>query len=56
VVTTILGGGSSYITAVGATAALDWNNGGQDIIFDPSDSKVFYYTDMRYTLKKVTIE
>lgn len=56
VVTTILGGGSSYITAVGATAALDWSNGGQDIIFDPSDSKVFYYTDMRYTLKKVTIE
>ena len=56
VVTTILGGGSSYTTAVGATAMLDWSNGAQDIIFDPSNNSVFYYTDMRYTLKKVTIE
>ena len=55
VVTTILGGGSSYTSAVGAMTALDWNNGAQDIVFDPTNDVVFYYTDMRYTLKKVTI-
>ena len=55
VVTTILGGGSSYTSAVGAMTALDWNNGAQDIVFDPTNDAVFYYTDMRYTLKKVTI-
>lgn len=55
VVTTILGGGSIYTNAVGATTAMDWNNGVQDIIFDPENNNVFYFFDFRYTLKKVTI-
>ncbi|MCR5409002.1 MAG: hypothetical protein K6E61_07870 [Bacteroidales bacterium] len=53
-VTTILGGGSSYTTSVGATCQI--TNTPQDIVFDPENSKVFYFFDWRYTLRKVTIE
>ena len=53
-VTTILGGGSSYTTALGPTCQI--TNTPQDIIFDPENSKVFYFFDWRYTLRKVTIE
>lgn len=54
-VTTIIGGGSSYTTALGNTAQL--SNAAQDIAFDPSNNKVFYFIDqVRYTLRKVTIE
>lgn len=53
-VTTILGGGSSYTTASGAMVQI--TSTPQDIIFDPQNSKVFYFFDWRYTLRKVTIE
>ncbi len=53
-VTTILGGGSSYTTALGPTCQI--TNTPQDIIFDPENSKMFYFFDWRYTLRKVTIE
>ena len=53
-VTTILGGGSSYTTASGAMVQL--TSTPQDIIFDPTNDKVFYFFDWRYTLRKVTIE
>lgn len=53
-VTTILGGGNSYLTSVGATCQITQTP--QDLIFDPENSKVFYFFDWRYTLRKVTIE
>ena len=55
VVMTVLGCGSSYTTAVGATAAFSVNI--MDVAFDPVNSNVFYVADQgRYTLRKVTIE
>lgn len=53
-VTTILGGGNSYLTSVGATCQITQTP--QDLIFDPENSNVFYFFDWRYTLRKVTIE
>lgn len=53
-VTTILGGGNSYLTSVGATCQITQTP--QDLIFDPENSSVFYFFDWRYTLRKVTIE
>ncbi len=54
VVTTILGGGNSYLSSVGALCQITQTP--QDLIFDPENSKVFYFFDWRYTLRKVTIE
>ena len=52
---TVLGCGSSYTTAVGATATFSVNI--MDVAFDPVNSNVFYVADQgRYTLRKVTIE
>ena len=53
-VTTILGGGSSYLTSVGAACLITQTP--QDIVFDPENSNVFYFFDWRYTIRKVTIE
>ncbi len=54
VVTTILGGGNSYLSSVGALCQITQTP--QDLIFDPKNPKVFYFFDWRYTLRKVTIE
>lgn len=54
VVTTILGGGNSYLSSVGALCQITQTP--QDLIFDPENPKVFYFFDWRYTLRKVTIE
>lgn len=55
VVMTVAGCGSSYTTAVGATANFGVNI--QDIIFDPENSGIMYVIDQsRYTLRKITIE
>ena len=53
VVMTILGGGNSYLDSVGALCLITQTP--QDLIFDPENSKVFYFFDWRYTLRKVTI-
>ena len=52
-VTTILGGGSSYLDSVGALCQITQTP--QDLIFDPENSNFFYFFDWRYTLRKVTI-
>ena len=55
VVMTVLGCGSSYTTAVGATANFGTNI--QDLFFEPENTNVIYVIDQsRYTLRKVTIE
>ena len=54
IVTTILGGGNSYLSSVGALCQITQNP--QDLIFDPENPKVFYFFDWRFTLRKVTID
>ena len=55
VVMTVAGCGSSYKTAVGATANFSVNI--QDLIFDPENSEIMYVIDQsRYTLRKITIQ
>ena len=54
VVTTILGGGNSYLSSVGALCQITQTP--QDLIFDPENPKVFYFFDWRFTLRKVTID
>ena len=54
IVTTILGGGNSYLSSVGALCQITQTP--QDLIFDPENPKVFYFFDWRYTLRKVTID
>ena len=55
VVMTVAGCGSSYKTAVGATANFGVNV--QDIIIDSENANIMYVIDQsRYTLRKITIE
>ncbi len=54
IVTTILGGGNSYLSSAGALCQITQTP--QDLIFDPENPNVFYFFDWRYTLRKVTIE
>lgn len=54
IVTTILGGGNSYLSSVGALCQITQTP--QDLIFDPENPKVFYFFDWRFTLRKVTID